>query len=101
LLGTFVNDLTGDQFIVYGDDFSARLPDYSRFDIGVKYNLLIKDDILSLGAGVYNLFGRNNISRRSYDVSFTGDGDTNLNVDIRDLELLGISPNFSITYLIK
>jgi len=71
-------------------------------DNGVKYNMRFKDNVLSLGAGVFNLFDRDNFSQRTYEAFLQGsDLDTELIVNIVDLELLGISPNFSVSYTIK
>lgn len=102
LLGTFENQLTGQDFVVYGDDLSARLPELFRWDISIQRSFYWSRSKLTLGLGVYNLTNRKNIRSRSYGVDqVRPEGADELTIRTMDLELLGLTPNFILRYTLR
>jgi hypothetical protein len=102
LLGTFYNSITNDYFIQYGDDFSARLPSYFRWDVNVARSFHWKDVDMTMSAGVYNLTDKVNIRERDYLLNQVRlEPGEDLVISESDLELLGIRPNFSIRITLK
>ncbi|NND93831.1 MAG: hypothetical protein HKN45_03145, partial [Flavobacteriales bacterium] len=97
LLGFFEGP-GGDTFLVYGDDLSGRLPSQFRWDMSVSRSFTYKSSTLSLGLGVFNLTDHQNIKNRTYSINQVRDeAPEELKISTIDLELIGISPTFSIS----
>jgi hypothetical protein len=88
----------GDTFLVYGDDLSARLPSLFRLDVSLNRSFSYKQFDLHLSLGVYNLSDHDNFRSRTYSIAeLRDDLPDDLRINTIDLELIGISPTFSIT----
>ncbi|NNC83795.1 MAG: TonB-dependent receptor, partial [Flavobacteriales bacterium] len=87
----------GDPFLVYGEELSARLPDQFRWDISLSRHFSLRDMDLHLGAGIFNLTDHRNIRTRTYSTNQVRDeAPEELRINTIDLELIGLSPTFSL-----
>ncbi len=87
----------GDIFIAYDQDLLARLPAIFRWDISVSRTLSMRHNDITIGLGVYNLTDHQNIRSRTYAIPTDRDGQPeDLTIRPIDLELLGLSPTFSV-----
>ncbi len=87
----------GDTFLVYGDDLSARLPSLFRLDVSLNRSFSYRQFDLHLGVGVYNLTDHMNIRSRNYGIAeFRNELSDDLRINTIDLEMIGISPTFSV-----
>ena len=85
-------------FLVYGDDLSARSSALFRLDVSLNRTFSYKNFDMHLGLGVYNLTDHSNISDRSYEIAGLEDQlPDDLRISTILLELIGISPTFSVT----
>jgi ferric enterobactin receptor len=99
ILGTFQNDLTGRTFIIYGDDLSARLPDFFRWDLSVQRKFYGERCEWTVGLGVYNLSNHKNVRSRQYAVDQLRPNESEeLTISAIDLELMGLTPNFILKF---
>jgi len=99
LLGTFQNELTGQDFVVYGDDLSARLPDFFRWDMSIQRAFYAERTSWVIGVGIYNLTDHRNVRTRRYSVEqVRPDSAEELTIRAVDLELLGLTPNFILKF---
>ncbi len=88
----------GDTFLVYGEDLSARLPDQFRMDISLSRAFNYRSSALTIGLGVFNLTDHTNIRSRTYSVNQIRDEEPEqLKINAIDLELIGLSPTFSVS----
>jgi hypothetical protein len=100
LIGVF--QINEQEFVQYGSDLSARLPDLFRWDINVGRTFRYSRMEVTLNAGIHNLTDRDNIRARLYQVdSFRPQDSDDLTISTVDLELLGITPNFSCNIAFK
>ena len=99
LLGTFQNDLTGQTFVIYGDDLSARLPDFFRWDLSLQRTFYGERSEWVLGFGIYNVTNQRNVRGRKYNVDQARpDNAEELTISAVDLELIGFTPNFILKF---
>lgn len=85
-------DGTVADYIHVGDKNAFRLPAYHRLDLSVTYRFTIKQTKNSLGLSFFNVYGRDNVWYREFDVA-----DNEL--IITDVNTLGFTPN--VFYSIK
>lgn len=89
---------SGELFLAYDDDLLGRLPSIFRWDVTISRTLVIGHQDLSIGLGVFNLTDHKNIRSRSYTVDPATEGlPDDLRIRTIDLELIGLSPTFSLT----
>jgi ferric enterobactin receptor len=81
--------------IIPGSKNAARLPDYHRLDISARYDFNIGETGKgTIGFSIFNLYNRKNVWYKEFSVDETGLTETNIN-------LLGITPNISLTLQIR
>jgi ferric enterobactin receptor len=81
--------------IIPGSKNAARLPDYHRLDISAKYDFTMGETGKgTIGFSLFNLYNRKNVWYKEFSVDETGLTETNIN-------LLGITPNISLTLQIR
>lgn len=56
------------NIIEYGPKNGARLPDYHRLDLSATYDFKLGGTDLSAGVSVFNVYNRQNVWRKEYDV---------------------------------
>ena len=81
------------DYIHVGDKNVFRLPAYHRLDLSVTYRFTIGQTKSSLGVSFFNVYGRNNVWYREFDVEDN-------EIIIMDVNTLGFTPNvfFSIKF---
>ncbi|MDX2432618.1 MAG: TonB-dependent receptor [Bacteroides sp.] len=86
-------DGTVADYIHVGDKNAFRLPAYNRLDLSVTYRFSLGQTKSSLGLSFFNVYGRDNVWYREFDVE-----DNEL--IIMDVNTLGFTPNvfFSIKF---
>jgi hypothetical protein len=85
-------------FLAYGDDLSARSPTLFRLDVSLNRTFSYKNFDMHIGLGVYNLTDHSNITDRSYGIAeLENQLPDDLRINTLLLELIGISPTFSVT----
>lgn len=88
-------DGTTTSTIIPGSKNAARLPDFHRLDLAVKYDISMGETGKgSLGFSLFNAYNRKNVWYKEFAVDETGLTETNVN-------LLGITPNISLTLSIR
>lgn len=88
-------DSTTQSVIIPGTKNAARLPDYHRLDLSVKYDFTMGETGKgSIGFSLFNVYNRKNVWYKEFTVDETGLTETNVN-------LLGITPNLSLTLQIR
>ena len=88
-------DGTTTSVIIPGSKNAARLPDYHRLDLAANYNFTMGETGKgSIGFSVFNVYNRKNVWYKEYSLDETGLTETNVN-------LLGITPNISLTLQIR
>jgi ferric enterobactin receptor len=88
-------DGTTQSVIIPGTKNAARLPDYHRLDLAVKYDISMGETGKgTIGFSLFNVYNRKNIWYKEFSVDATGLIETNVN-------LLGITPNVSLTLQIR
>ncbi|MEN8201661.1 MAG: TonB-dependent receptor [Bacteroidota bacterium] len=85
-------DGTVADYIHVGDKNAFRLPAYHRLDLSVTYRFTIKQTKNSLGVSLFNIYGRDNVWYREFDVEDN-------EIIIMDVNTLGFTPN--VFYSIK
>jgi hypothetical protein len=84
------------SFIVAGSKNNARYPDYHRMDLLLKYDLsFIKQVKSSLSLSLFNVYDRANVWYREYSY------DTAVGVTETNINLLGFTPNVSLSIQLK
>ena len=86
-------DGTVADFIHVGDKNGYRLPAYHRLDLSVTYRFTIGQTKSNLGFSFFNVYGRDNVWYREFDVEDN-------EIIITDVNTLGFTPNvfFSIKF---
>ena len=81
------------DYIHVGDKNVFRLPAYHRLDLSVTYRFTIGQTKSSLGVSFFNVYGRDNVWYREFDVEDN-------EIIIMDVNTLGFTPNvfFSIKF---
>ena len=80
-----------DGEIVYDTPNNVRLEDYMRFDVSAKYQFPISKRVLgTLGFSLWNIFNKQNIINRYYQL------DVNGQLETIQQYALGFTPNFLI-----
>lgn len=81
------------DYIHVGDKNAFRLPSYHRLDLSVTYRFTLGKTKSSLGLSFFNVYGRDNVWYREFDVEDN-------EVIIMDVNTLGFTPNvfFSIKF---
>lgn len=88
-------DSTTQSIIIPGSKNAARLPDYHRLDLSAKYDFTMGETGKgSIGFSLFNVYNRKNVWYKEFTVDETGLTETNVN-------LLGITPNVSVTLQIR
>jgi hypothetical protein len=88
-------DGTTQEVIVPGSKNASRLPDYHRLDMAAKYDIAMGETGKgSIGFSIFNVYNRNNVWYKEFAVDETGLTETNIN-------LLGITPNISLSFQIR
>lgn len=88
-------DGTTQSVIIPGSKNAARLPDFHRLDLSVKYDFTMGETGKgSIGCSLFNVYNRKNVWYKEFTVDETGLTETNVN-------LLGITPNVSLTLQIR
>jgi len=88
-------DGTSQSVIIPGTKNAARLPDYQRLDLAVKYDFTMGNTGKgSIGFSVFNVYDHTNVWYKEYSVDQTGLTETNVNQ-------LGITPNISLSLQIR
>jgi len=81
--------------IIPGTKNAARLPDYQRLDLAIKYDLKMGETGKgSIGFSLFNVYNHTNVWYKEFSVDETGLTETNVN-------LLGITPNISLSVQIR
>ncbi len=88
---TLLDGTVGD-YIHVGEKNAFRLPAYHRLDLSVTYRFTIGKTKNNLGISLFNVYGRDNVWYREFDVE---DND----IIIMDVNTLGFTPN--VFYSIK
>jgi hypothetical protein len=84
------------NFIVVGEKNNARYPDYHRLDLLAKYDLsFIKAFKSSLSLSLFNVYDRANVWYKEYAY------DTSLGVTETNINLLGFTPNITLSIQLK
>lgn len=85
--------LDGRQFsyISVGEKNGERLPAYHRMDIAAHYLFKIGNVDMDAGFSIFNLYNRNNIWYREFDLS-------ELPMIVNDVTYLGVTPNLSLNF---
>ncbi|MFH0756777.1 MAG: TonB-dependent receptor [Bacteroidota bacterium] len=86
-------DGTVADYIHVGDKNAFRLPAYHRLDLSVTYRFSLGKTKSSLGLSFFNVYGRDNVWYREFDVQ-------DKEIIIMDVNTLGFTPNvfFSIKF---
>jgi ferric enterobactin receptor len=81
------------QYIHVGEKNGYRLPAYHRLDLSVTYRFSIGRTLSSLGVSLFNIYGRENVWYREFEVEDN-------EIIIMDVNTLGFTPNlfFSIKF---
>jgi len=88
-------DGTTQSVIIPGTKNAARLPDYQRLDLAIKYDFTMgATGKGSIGFSVFNVYDHTNVWYKEFSVDKTGLTETNIN-------LLGITPNLSLSLQIR
>ncbi|MBK7214035.1 MAG: TonB-dependent receptor [Bacteroidales bacterium] len=88
-------DGTTQSVIIPGSKNAARLPDFHRLDLSVKYDFTMGETGKgSIGCSLFNVYNRKNVWYKEFTVDETGLTETNVN-------LLGITPNVSLSLQIR
>lgn len=87
-----LNGTSGDYLSV-GEKNALRLPDYHRLDIGATLNFSGRSPS-SLGISLFNLYGRQNVWYKTYEVI----EDTVIPVDVN---YLGFTPNLTFSWRLR
>jgi len=88
-------DGTSQSVIIPGTKNAARLPDYQRLDLAIKYDFTMGDTGKgSIGFSVFNVYNHTNVWYKEYSIDQTGLTETNVNQ-------LGITPNISLSLQIR
>lgn len=88
-------DGTTQSVIIPGSKNGARLPDYQRLDVAAKYDISMGETGKgTIGFSLFNVYNHKNVWYKEFAVDETGLTETNVN-------LLGITPNVSITLQIR
>ncbi len=82
-------DGTEQSFIHVGGKNEERLPAYHRLDAAVHYKFRVKQSRMDIGFSVFNLYNRENVWYKEFDLSETPMVTT-------DFTFLGVTPNLSI-----
>lgn len=56
----------GDRRLLTPENVISRLPDFHRWDAGVQFQLNIQSRIITMGAHIYNIFNRDNVTQRQF-----------------------------------
>jgi hypothetical protein len=84
------------SFIVAGSKNNARYPDYHRMDLLLKYDLsFIKQVKSSLSLSLFNVYDHVNVWYREYAY------DTAVGVTETNINLLGFTPNVTLSFQLK
>jgi len=78
-------------YIHVSDKNALRLPDYHRMDIAAHYRFELGIWMGDLGISVFNLYNRNNVWYREFELNQTP-------VAITDVTYLGMTPNLSVRF---
>ncbi|MCK4992836.1 MAG: TonB-dependent receptor, partial [Bacteroidales bacterium] len=86
-------DGTVADYIHVGEKNAFRLPAYHRLDLSVTYRFTIGQTKSNLGVSFFNVYGRDNVWYREFDVEDN-------EIIIMDVNTLGFTPNvfFSIKF---
>lgn len=89
---TLLDGTVGD-YIHVGDKNGYRLPAYNRLDLSVTYRFTLGQTKSNLGISFFNVYGRENVWYREFDVADN-------EIIITDVNTLGFTPNvfFSIKF---
>ena len=79
-------DGTEQTYVNVGEKNGLRLPDYHRLDVAANYRFEWGDSKGSIGLSLFNLYGRENVWYREFDLT---EGDLLLT----DINYLGFTPN--------
>ena len=81
------------DYVHVGDKNAFRLPAYHRMDLSVTYRFTIGQTKSSLGVSFFNVYGRDNVWYREFDIEDN-------EIIIMDVNTLGFTPNvfFSIKF---
>jgi len=79
------------NYIHVGTKNANRLPAYHRLDVSAHYTLKINKSNLVLGVSIFNLYNHKNVWYKQFDA-------TDLPILITDVNYLGFTPNFSISF---
>jgi ferric enterobactin receptor len=90
-----VLDGTEKSYINVSEKNGYRLPDYHRFDVAATYNWKSKSGAArSLGFSLFNVYGRQNVWYKEFDVQDNQVIETNINY-------LGFTPNISFSWRLR
>ena len=87
-------DGTMEEYVHVGDKNAFRLPAYHRMDLSANYKLYFGNSPVTAGLSIFNLYGRKNIWYKEFEIV---EGEL-LETDV---QLLGFTPNFSLTFDLK
>jgi ferric enterobactin receptor len=88
-------DGTKQNYFTVSDKNASRLPAYHRLDIGLTYNFgELGHGNGSIGLSFFNLYNRQNIWYKNFEVS-------NNTIIATDVNYLGFTPNLTFTYKLK
>ncbi len=88
-------DGTTQSVVIPGSKNAARLPDYQRLDLAIKYDITMGETGKgSIGFSLFNVYNHTNVWYKEFSVDATGLTETNVN-------LLGITPNISLSVQIR
>jgi hypothetical protein len=84
------------DYINVGDKNSLRLPDYHRLDIAANFRILnhIGRDIGYIGVSIFNVYNRQNVWYKQYQIVNNEIIETNVNY-------LGITPNLTLSFKMR
>ncbi len=84
-----------EDFIVTGPKNGSRYPDYHRLDLSANYEFpLGKTGIGSIGFSLFNVYNRQNVWYKEFEVDEAGLLET-------DINLLGITPNVTLSLKLR
>ncbi|MEM6630070.1 MAG: TonB-dependent receptor [Bacteroidota bacterium] len=83
-----------EEYVHVGDKNSFRLPAYHRMDLSANYKLYFGNSPVTAGLSIFNLYGRKNIWYKEFEIVEGELLETNV-------QLLGFTPNFSLTFDLK
>lgn len=77
----------GDRRLLTPENVISRLPHFHRWDAGLQYNLKMHSKIITVGAHVYNIFDRENVTQRQFLSQLNTSGTQILEIESDVLQL--------------